>query len=500
MNVRETPDRIYEDLFNAVQSTHLLGDSKTFVDAVAKAKPQQIVDAFRRERDKAGFDLHRFVESHFDLPETIAATEPKAESEPIEARIERLWDHLTRGPDTAVEHSSLIALPNRYVVPGGRFREVYYWDSYFTMLGLAGSGRIDLIRDMVDNFAWLIDEIGFIPNGNRTYYCTRSQPPFFALMVDLLSEAANDEAVHARYLPQLQAEYEFWMKGFEELGPDRPTQRRVVRAPGGLLNRYRDDAATPRPESYAEDVALAVRAGGDSAVLYRDIRAAAESGWDFSSRWFADGRSMESIRTTQIVPVDLNALMYKLETTLARTLYSLGRLDEASAFEASARVRQEQLQSLFFDDEAGMFTDLLLPDFSAIGTLSLAGVYPLFFGVATEEQAGRVAERIHQDFLRPGGWVTTNNQTGQQWDSPNGWAPLQWITYRGLCRYGYCDEARAGARRWIGNVVATYGEQGRLLEKYDVVAGGPAGGGEYDVQDGFGWTNAVLLRLLQELR
>ena len=499
MNARETPDRIYAELFHAVQSSHLFGDSKTFVDAVAKTKPQRILEAFRSEHGTAGFDLTGFVERHFELPGPHASAAPRSPDEPIETRVEQLWDHLTRGPDAAVEYSSLIPLPNRYVIPGGRFREVYYWDSYFTMLGLADSGRVDLIRDMVENFAWLIDRIGFIPNGNRTYYCTRSQPPFFALMVDLLAEADKDERAHARYLPQLKAEHAFWMAGSETLGSGRPAHRRVVMAPGGPLNRYWDDAATPRQESWYEDTSLAARADVEPSTLYRDVRAGAESGWDFSSRWFADGHSMTTIRTTQVAPVDLNALMYKLETTLARTLRVQGDEDEASACDARAAARRQQLQSLFFDDEAGMFTDLLLTDFEATSTLSLAAVYPLFFGIATEEQAGRVAERIHRDFLKPGGWVTTSNETGQQWDSPNGWAPLQWLTYQGLRRYGYRDEAREGARRWVDNVTATYEQHGRLLEKYDVISGGPAGGGEYAVQDGFGWTNAVLLELTRAL-
>lgn len=499
MNVRATPDQVYAELFHAVQSTHLLGDSKTFVDAVAKAEPQLVVEAFRRERDQPGFDLRRFVDEYFELPETLAEAAPESRNGGIEARVEQLWDYLTRGPDTAVPHSSLIPLPNRYLVPGGRFREVYYWDSYFTMLGLADSGRIDLIRDMVENFAWLIDQIGFIPNGNRTYYCTRSQPPFFALMVDLLVETSRDERLYARFLPQLQAEYRFWMAGTDTLGTGRTANRRVVSAPGGLLNRYWDDAASPRPESYAEDTGLASIAGRDAATLFRDVRAGAESGWDYSSRWLGADCSMATIRTTQIIPVDLNALIYNLEATLARICRLCGREDEASVYDSHARLRKKLLQLHLFDADAGMFVDLVLPDFAPSGRLSLAAVYPLFFGIATDEQADSVAKRVHREFLKAGGWTTTNEESGQQWDSPNGWAPLQWMTYVGLCRYGYRDEAEEGARRWVANNLAVYRQHGRLLEKYNVATPGLAGtGGEYEVQDGFGWTNAVLLRLLKE--
>ncbi len=501
MNVRETPDRIYAELFEAVQSAHLLGDSKTFVDAVAKTKPENVLRAFRAERDRSGFDLAAFVASHFELPATDLEAASDPAGLPVEERIEQLWDLLTRGPDEQVEYSSLIPLPNRYVVPGGRFREVYYWDSYFTMLGLAESGRTDLIRGMVDNFAFLIDEVGFIPNGNRTYYCSRSQPPFFALMVDLLAEVSADEAVYARYLPQLKREYAFWMAGADSLSAKRPAHRRVVMSPGGLLNRYWDDASTPRQESYAEDVELAVTASREPEQLYRDVRAGAESGWDYSPRWFEDQHSMETIRTTKIVPVDLNTLMYNLEVTLARVCETHGDGAEAKAFASRAENRKKLLQHLFFDDESGMFMDLALPDFAVTGTLSIAAAFPLFFGIATEEQAKRVAECIHRDFLKAGGWVTSNYDTGQQWDSPNGWAPLQWITYCGLDRYGFHEEARTGAARWIEDNIAIYRKHGRLLEKYNVESSGLAGtGGEYEVQDGFGWTNGVLLKLMRETR
>jgi len=500
MTIPATPDSLYADLFEEVQSRHLFGDSKTFVDATAKHSPATILQAYHEDRDKAGFDLRRFVERHFLLPDTEFDTPPEAAGLPVEERIEQLWGVLTRAADAKVEYSSLIALPNAYVVPGGRFREVYYWDSYFTMLGLADSGRIGLIRDMVENFAYLIDEIGFVPNGNRSYYCSRSQPPYFALMVELLAEVTDDDDVYRRYLPHMKHEYAFWMAGAETLSDRNTAHRRVVRSPRGLLNRYWDDEAIPRQESYAEDVQLAASVSRESGQLYRDLRAGAESGWDYSSRWFGDRRTLATIRTTQVIPVDLNTLMYNLEATLARVCGAHGDSAEAMAFDARAENRKALLQELFYDDASGMFMDLALPDFEVTGTLSIAAAYPLSFGVARPEQGQRVARTIHSDFLRAGGWVTTPYETGQQWDRPNGWAPMQWLTYRGLVRYGFEDEARTGASRWVDDNIAVYRKHGRLLEKYNVESSGLAGsGGEYAVQDGFGWTNAVLLRLMRDL-
>ena len=266
------------------------------------------------------------------------------------------------------------------------------------------------------------------------------------------------------------------------------------------LNRYWDDSCLPRQESHAEDVELAEACQREAAGLYRDIRAGAESGWDYSSRWFADGHDMASIQTTEVVPVDLNCLMYKLESVLA-TAYQLAGDDERQHFYAlRAKKRQRAIQTLFFDTEAGFFTDLLLPELQPKPSVSLAAAYPLFFELATPDQAGAVAAQINSRFLKPGGWVTTLVNTGQQWDSPNGWAPLQWIVYRGLTNYGYRKEAVAGARRWIDNNLKVYQSVGALVEKYNVEQPGVlAGGGEYELQDGFGWTNAVLLRLMDEL-
>jgi len=496
----QTPDRLYEELFELVQSRHLFSDSKTFVDATPKADPAEILGSFRAEAQKPDFDLESFVRENFALPESDGAKPAPAKDLPVGQQIEQLWDLLTRAADDKDQNSSLIPLPRPYVVPGGRFREVYYWDSYFTMLGLADSGRTGAIEDMVENFAYLIEEIGFVPNGNRTYYCSRSQPPYFALMVELLASVKQDQTICNQYLPQMIREYDFWMAGIETLDKNNTSCRRVVALNEGYLNRYWDDADIPRQESYAEDVELAANTDRVAADFYRDIRAACESGWDFSSRWFADRHSKATICTTQIVPVDLNALMYKLESLLAHTCTSAGDADRAELYCHRAETRKHLLRTLFFDKQTGFFVDLSLPDLQPTGTLSLAATYPLFFGIATAEQGAQVARRIHEEFLRPGGWLTTLTDSGQQWDIPNGWAPMQWITYCGLERYGFRDEAEAGARRWVENNLNVYHETGRLLEKYNVEKTGTAGtGGEYLVQDGFGWTNAILLRLMQSL-
>jgi hypothetical protein len=197
-----------------------------------------------------------------------------------------------------------LPLPRAYVVPGGRFREIYYWDSYFTMLGLVRDGRSDLVEGMIDDFTSLIERYGHIPNGTRTYYLSRSQPPVYYLMLGLSN--SRDPAAFRRRLAALRREHAYWMSGEDGLAPGH-AQSHVVRLPDGtILNRYWDARATPREESYAEDVATAAGSGPPATDVYRDLRAAAESGWDFSSRWLANPGNLGSIRTTRIAPVDLS--------------------------------------------------------------------------------------------------------------------------------------------------------------------------------------------------
>ncbi|HLZ17538.1 MAG TPA: trehalase family glycosidase, partial [Cyclobacteriaceae bacterium] len=278
-------------LFEEVQINNVLGDGKTFPDCTPKRSLVEINSVFLSEKSSPRFDLKKFVEANFELPKTYSTGYKSDTAKSARQHIGALWNVLTRKPDEA--GGSLIPLPHPYIVPGGRFREIYYWDSYFTVLGLRESGRIDLIQSMVDNFAYLIDTVGYIPNGNRTYFLGRSQPPFFSLMVKLLSEEkakskeGKEISTLVKYLPFLEGEYLFWMKGAEDLNGKQAAKHRVVRLPdGAILNRYWDENNTPRPEAFKEDVELSHQSTQGREELFRHLRAAAESGWDFSSRWF----------------------------------------------------------------------------------------------------------------------------------------------------------------------------------------------------------------------
>ena len=319
-------------LFDDVQLGHVFADDKTFVDCLHKRPLEEIAREYALAKDSPDFSLKEFVLSHFDPPAENLTHYVSDRDKGVLEDAETLWNVLTRRPDTAAA-GTLIPLPFSYVVPGGRFREIYYWDSYFTSLGLQASDRIDMVENMVRNFSHLIDAIGYIPNGNRTYYLGRSQPPFYSLMVKLLAEDRG-EGVLLKYLPQIEREYDFWMKGAADLNARRRSAHRAVRMPGGeVLNRYWDENQTARPESFQKDVELSRHSTQKPSTLFRHLRAGAESGWDFSSRWFKDGRSLGSIHTTEIVPVDLNCLLLSLEKTIAEACQAARNADGQERFE-----------------------------------------------------------------------------------------------------------------------------------------------------------------------
>ena len=501
----KSPREVLGSIFDVVQLSRVYKDSKTFVDMSPKKRLRKIQKDYNKHYGTQ-LDLKRFVRDHFEappaLPEPEAVKEGQASTREIRQYIDLMWDVLEREPDRKDFNSSLLPLPHRYVVPGGRFREVYYWDSYFTVLGLRESGKYEVIEDILRNFAFLIGEYGFIPNGNRSYYITRSQPPVFALMVELLSQIKG-EAIIQEFRPFIAKEYKFWMRGKDVSLFDKQkvhAAEHVVRMPDGeLLNRYWDTSIAPREESFREDVELG-RVHEESANFYRSIRAGAASGWDFSSRWFKDGEGLDSIRTTDMVPIDLNVLLLLTEEFMAQQYQREAKYVLCSKYTAKAAARREAIQKYLWDEEAGWFGDYVISEGKTnTHRPTLAGMFALFGGVATAEQATRMIENLEEKFMRPGGVVTTLENTGEQWDAPNCWAPLVYVTVLGLERYGAHELAHEIARRWCSLNIAVYEETGLLLEKYNVEDPAVlAGGGEYELQDGFGWTNGVLITLMNK--
>ena len=479
-----SPDERYGQLFDDVQKAAIFKDSKTFCDGTPTVPTDEVMRLYALQKQQSGFNLKNFVDTYFTLPQNHADTFKSDTSLTLEQHIQSLWQPLTRQPD-ATTAGTLLPLPKPYIVPGGRFGEIYYWDSYFTMLGLQADGRTDVVENMVENFAYLIDQHGFIPNGNRTYYLTRSQPPFFSMMVSMLAEMKKTDSVLTHFLPQMEREYSFWKE-----------KRSPTNNPDGLF-RYSDAAQRPRPEAYSEDIKTAQKSGGNKEEVYHHLRSAAESGWDFSSRWFADEKNLTTIHTADIAPVDLNCLIFALQQNIARGYAAKGDSVKAADWKNLATAQKNSIQKYFWDSKNGFYYDYDLAQQKHTPVASLAGIFPLFFKIASPKQAAQVGTRLQKYFLKAGGLVSTPNHTGQQWDAPNGWSPLQWVAMEGLRHYDNTKLADTIATRWVGLANKVYKKTGKILEKYNVEdLTLEAGGGEYPVQDGFGWTNGVLLRLL----
>ncbi len=499
----KSPDESYSELFDEVQRTRVFTDGKTFVDLVPRQRVREIKREYMIAKKDPHFNLQEFVNRHFYEFNPYHRDDPYVPSDSTTARehVTTLWDELKRR--NRKNRGSLIALPHEYIVPGGRFSEQFYWDTYFIMLGLAADERWDGISGMVKNYAYMLRKFGMIPTANRTYFLSRSQPPFFASMVKLLARHKGRARTYTEYLPSLIAEYRFWMKGKKITGEhaDRPAYARVVMMPNGVvLNRYFDNKTTPRPESRREDIETAELARSENKdKIFLDLRAGAESGWDFSSRWFRDVNDIQSIYTTDIVPVDLNCLMYQLEMTIAEAYTIIRQPLFAKRFHSSAEKRAETVRRYCWSNKTQFFEDYDFRSGHTTGRITLAGVFPLYAKIATSEQAAAVAKRIEKDFLHDGGLVTTFEKNGQQWDSPNGWAPLQWVAIQGLREYGYFELANTIRDRWLRSNENVFADKRKMIEKYNVMkAGDLGGGGEYPLQDGFGWTNGVYAALKDE--
>lgn len=470
-------------------------ESKDFLDRIPVRDLSFITQDYNHLYPKDLKAICSFLDQNF-RKQTLLATEFKDSSD-IDTHINMLWDYLTRHSNDEGSKGTLIPLKKNYVVPGGRFQEIYYWDSYFTMLGLLADYKVDLAEDMTDNFAELIREIGFIPNGNRTYYLGRSQPPFFSYMVEALAEKQHNKNILVHYLPEMLIEYSFWMRGSDKLTNIRKQIERCVKMPNGVvLNRYYDEYDTPREEMYRNDLETGKNLlkrfpHTDIHSLYRNLRAGAESGWDFSSRWLKNDTDLSTISTTDFVTVDLNCLIYHLEQTIAKAAMLKGNKGEAILFNNKARKRSEAIVKYMWDENKGAFYDWNWRISSRSDRLTAATCFPLFAGIANHHQAKATTEMIVKNLLKQGGIVTTTVFSGQQWDAPNGWAPLQWVTYKAFLNYSMKNEAEALKRRWMNMVENVYEHTHKLLEKYNVITLSDTGGGEYKNQDGFGWTNGV---------
>lgn len=498
------------DLFEAIarqRNAETAPDGKILTDLEPQHELPDIIERHKLAIAQPDYHPERFVLEHFRRPTyaELAEAATTEASASLSAYITDMWPKLTRF--TPNNMGSLLGQKEEYFVPGERFNEGYYWDTDDGLRGYiveaaADPAKWQRVWGIVRNFARQIDTYGFVPTANRDYYLSRSQPPKFASMVKQLGEHFP-EAIE-EFLPQVVKEYNWWMKGAEALDPSKGVAAcdRVVQLPGGvLLNRYWDNLNTPRPESFQEDIHTAsLLPGTDHTVVFRHLRAGAESGRDFTARWFADPERLETIHTADFVPIDLNCMLWEYEDLIAQAHTRAGRSKLAAEFGEKAEQRAQAINTYLWNEAAGIYCDFDFVAGEQSTFASMAMAYPLYYGLASPKQAQRVAETLGRDFLQPGGFVSTLTETGQQWDAPNGWAPEQYVGVMGLRNYGYRALAEAAKLRWVNRNLQVFKLTGMLVEKVDAMSrtNPLGGGGEYKLQRGFLWTNGILRKFLSE--
>jgi alpha,alpha-trehalase len=401
----------------------------------------------------------------------------------------------------AINDQGLLYLPRPYVVPGGRFNEMYGWDSYFIQLGLLRDNQVDLARDMADNFLYEIRNYGKILNANRTYYLTRSQPPFLTQMLLGVYERTHDRKWLADAVPALEAYYRFWTteSRYYDLG-DGPAPESVSaeRDAEGFTHydRVMQYYRTHKVPDY--DVGEFFDPGRNllTMLFYKGDRSMRESGFDPSNRF-----GPFSVDIIHYDPVCLNSLLYLMESQTADIVEIAGRAGDASRWKQRAAERAARINRLMWDAQDGLYEDYNFAHKTVRHYPFLTTFYPLWAGIASKDQAAAVERNVAQ-FEQPGGLATSTTQSGNQWDLPFGWAPIEMIAVEGLRRYGYQADAERISGKFLSLIEQQYQKVGFIVEKYDVVARDMDSSsirfGYQSNQKGFGWTNAVYTRLLDE--
>ena len=510
------------NILHSVQMAKIFEDAKTFVDMRMKYDMAEIESNFTALGMKpspaklkkfvmenfspAGHDLQPFNPADWvEKPERLNKIQDRKLRKWALA-LNKLWKdlarHITREAREQSQRSSLIVVQNPFIIPGGRFREYYYWDSYWILHGVLTCGMYDTAKGMITNYLDLVRRYGFVPNGGRIYYLNRSQPPFLIQMVHLYYSYTNDLDFVRRNLEILETEYNFWEK-----------YRSVSVNVSGVRHSfatYKANMTTPRPESYWHDYEVAETLSDKSlkSKFYQAVASAAESGWDFSSRWFDQSGpkigKFESMHTMEIIPVDLNSILYKNAQSLSKFHNLTGNNPKSIQYQELANQRKLAIEALLWNEAAGIWADYDVTTSSNIRAFYACVVVPLWAGLARDNKTRE--ELVLASMTRvkvldfPGGLPTSLNESGEQWDFPNGWPPLQHMLIIGLTKSNSMllqNEARKFAQSWILSNWKGFERTNHMFEKYNVTSEGNTGrGGEYKPQVGFGWTNGVILDLL----
>jgi alpha,alpha-trehalase len=411
-----------------------------------------------------------------------------------------------------VRDHGLLYLPYPYVVPGGRFNEMYGWDSYFTQVGLVRDNEMVLAKNMVDNFLYQIDHYGKILNANRTYYLSRSQPPFLTQMILNVYRKQRNVAWLRSTVPAIEKYYRFWIEEphlTKETGLSRYYDLGDGPAPE-VLSGERDDKGRDHYDLVKDyyrthdvkdyDLSQYYDKGRDQLtdLFYKGDRTMRESGFDPSNRF-----GPFNIDIIHYDPVCLNSLLYLMETDTAEILGILGRVRQARVWTNRAEERRQRINRLMWDEQDGLYYDYNFARKEVRRYPFVTTFYPLWVGVADKNQAARIVANLHL-FERPGGLLTSTSVTGSQWDAPFGWAPTEMIAIQGLRRYGYSKEADRISANFLSLILKEFIQHNTIVEKYDVerreseVSAGLKFGYKSN-EIGFGWTNAAFTELYAQL-
>jgi alpha,alpha-trehalase len=475
-----------------------------------------------------------------DLDRAPAIDEMQRNCKVTVSRLPEVIHHLGTAKVESIEPPGLLYLPNKYVVPGGRFNEMYGWDSYFIILGLLRDGRVELARGMVENFFYEIENYGAVLNANRTYYLTRSQPPFLSSMVMAIHEklkasGQDDRAWLEKAYLYVERDYAMWAQA-PHLAGDTGLSRYYDFGEGPAPEALQDENdiylqvvtyfllhpalpnAAPNYEAVESDLMPSRAASGSTYSVqvcgeeksdpsckkekiklkpdyYKGDRSMRESGFDISFRFGPYGTA-----THHYAPVCLNSLLYKTERDLEQLSRLLGN-NSATHWQELAERRKRLINKYFWNEREGLFFDYDFQNGQRSAYRYVTTFYPLWAGLATAEQAEAVMQNLHS-FERPGGIVTSERQTQGQWDYPFGWAPLQLLAAKGMRRYGYNSDADRVSTEFLRTVQKNFERDKTIREKYNVVTGSS----DTDVTVGyaanvvgFGWTNGVFAELLHDL-
>lgn len=518
------------DLLRVVQMSGIFKDSKTFVDMSLTRTIEKTMKNFDNMMTKtAGMPskndvmefLHKnFQASHNELenwfPTDYQVNPPflrkikDVKVRTIAKLLQDIWPNLGRKVKPEVIQNpfkySIIPIPNGFVVPGGRFREIYYWDSYWIMKGLLICDMKHTVKGMIENFFKIIEQYGFIPNGGRIYYLDRSQPPLLTLMVYEFMEVSKEVLWLKNNIKYLEKELKYWLT-YKTILFDRKGQKY-------RLARYRSNEDSPRPESYIEDIHTAsrYRTEEEKRLCYLNIRTGAETGWDFSSRWFFDNQGgnradLSTINPTRIIPVDLNAFLCRSFKIISGYYKKFRNRERANFWLQRYNEWNKAIQDVLYNPEDGIWYDYdieLRVQRKHFYPSNFAPLWTESYDMKEKESYGHNATNylIKKGILKyEGGIPTSLDETGEQWDLPNAWAPTQAIVIFGLDKTGdpsAVDVARNLARKWIDSLIKVAEETHEMFEKYNAMFKGMyGGGGEYEVQTGFGWTNGVMLELIE---